>query len=125
FDRNHRLIGERTDQFNFALAEWLNAAPRQTDAADRLAVAHERHTDHGAVSADPGIVFFLVKRVGQRIVDTGDPFSYGGAAEDRTWARRDRIFSFAFQVIRVEAVAGSEAVQAFLQPKNSGCLRSA
>ena len=36
FDRDHRLVGERGDESNLLLSEWLHALTRQYDHADRL-----------------------------------------------------------------------------------------
>ena len=45
-DRDHRLIGESRDQFDFAVGEGVDAASREPDGADRLTLAHKRDADH-------------------------------------------------------------------------------
>ena len=56
-DGDHGLVGEGGHQLDLLVVERLDAAARQRDDADRLALAHQRHAEHRAHVADLGIVF--------------------------------------------------------------------
>jgi len=124
-DGDHGLRGERRRQFDFAVAERIDAAAAEPDHDHRLAIAHQRHADHRSIAFDLRLFLLLVERIAQKVVDADDPTGDGGAADDRSGARRNDRLPFDFPISRRQAVAGREAVESAVQLKDHRPVRAA
>src|SRR5262249_13150895 len=69
FHRDHRLIGERSDQFDLAFSEWLDPLPPQRDRSYRRALAQQGHPEYGTYPAKPGGLRWSVFPIGSGVVD--------------------------------------------------------
>ena len=116
--RDHRLVGKRRYQLDFALRKRVNARARKSDDANRRTVTHERHANHRASPSNLGVLLFLVEQIGPRIVDPGDLPAHGGAADDCSRPRRNCSSPLDFQVGWIETVAGREAVNSTFQSED-------
>src|SRR5262245_59410598 len=66
-DRDHRLIGERGGEFDLTLAERVDGATRQHKYPGGRALAQEKHTKNGVISADFLVLGHPVFRIGLSI----------------------------------------------------------
>src|SRR3974377_2383733 len=80
---DHRLIGERGDQFDLLGGEWINRIARQEQYANRSSLAQERNAKYGAIAP----AFLSLKPselgIGQNLRDVNNPRFQHGAPSDR------------------------------------------
>ena len=88
-DRDHRLVGEGRDEFDLALRERNRRAARQRKGADRFAVAHQRHAEHGAHVAQASLFLLLIFRVVPGVGDLDRPVLQGDASDQASPAGPD------------------------------------
>ena len=124
-DGDHGLRGERRRQFDFAVAERIDAAAPQPDHDHRLAIAHQRHADHRSIAFDLRLFLLLVEGIAQKVVDADDLTGDGGAADDRSGARRNDRLPLDFQISRHQAVTSCKAVESAVQLENHRPVRAA
>jgi hypothetical protein len=116
-DRDHRLVGEGSEQLDLLVGKGLHRATSQGDDADRAAFPQQRDTEHGPQSAE-----FL--RLAQDVFGIGRNVRHlhGSARDDRSpkhgsSARRDRVTSHVFVVFTRMTVARNILVHvAFWSP---------
>ena len=88
-DRDHRLIREGRDEVDLPLIEGPDLAASERHDADRLAVAHQRDPEQGAISAGPFRFVPGVIRVPLDILDLDDLAFQQGSARDVSFLRSD------------------------------------
>ncbi len=121
-DRDRRLVSKRTDQFDLLFGERSHLGARQSQNADRDAVAQHRHAQHGAKAAQllglgPGIF-----RVGRHIGDMYNLAFQQGSSHDRAPFRHHRESTDIFEELWREAIRfGGKEGSAFL-PGNGGFI---
>ena len=102
FDRDDGLVGEGRDQLDLALRERNRRGAAQSERANQLAVAHERHAEHGPHPANAHLFLFRIFRVAPGIGYLDGPFLRSDTPDERPSAGPDLGLPFVLEVGGVE-----------------------
>ena len=108
-DRDHGLVGEGGNELDLAIAEWLDLGTPERNDADRLAVAQQRHGQHGRLRYSASTCFWL-PRSGSTEASCTWIARFSSEARPASEARPggDRIVSEISHDLRTDADMGRE-----------------
>jgi hypothetical protein len=102
-DRDHRLVGERFDQFDLLARERLDCLALQDNDSNRASFAQQGHSQKCASAADPCRLLQNEFRVSENISDLDDAPLLQSTAGDRSAPDRDRLHLHKRPILRRKA----------------------
>jgi hypothetical protein len=124
-DRDHRLVGEGSDELDLLVSEGPHNAAHQRDYADRHTVAEERNAERRSVFSDPLILQDLVFRIGEAIRKVNRAALQRRAADQRASSGHERVLDGVLNEFRIGAVGCRHCVLSLLKPIHERVFRFA